>query len=54
MRGFTKFILKDLIQKAEMNPETYSMQSIEDMLFGFSCPLNKDVETFLKRKAIPF
>lgn len=54
MRGFTKFILKDLIQKAEMNPETYSMQSIEDMLSGFSCPLNKDVETFLKRKAIPF
>lgn len=54
MKGFTKFILKDLLPKAEMNPETHSMQDVEELFSGFSCPLNKDVELFLKKKAIPF
>ncbi|MCI6158173.1 MAG: N-acetyltransferase [Selenomonadaceae bacterium] len=45
--GLTKINLRDLL-------ETTPMEKIESMLSDFSCPLNKDVESFLRTKAIIF
>ena len=54
MHGYNKFILKEMIQQAALYPEDDFMVNIENILSGFSCPLNRDVESFLKEKAIPF
>lgn len=54
MKGYSRVILGNLIKKAENNPEVFSLQELQNILSGFSCPFNNDVELFLKEKAIPF
>ena len=47
MTGYTQINLKRLFGIIDE-------KTILDILSGFSCPLNEDVETFLSRSAIPF
>lgn len=47
MAGFTIIPLDDFLQE-------YGEDKVKLILSNFSCPLNKDVETFLKVKAIVF
>ena len=47
MSGYKKILLSDMIEQlGEIETKT--------ILSDFSCPLNKDVETFLRTKAIEF
>ena len=39
--------LKDLIDK-------FGKQTASDVLSKFSCPLNKDVEEFMRQRAVPY
>lgn len=54
MNGFIKIILKDLIEQAKENPETITFSEVEDIVSGFYCPFNNDVQLFLREKAIIF
>lgn len=54
MNGFIKIILKDLIEQAKENPETITFGEVEDIVSGFYCPFNNDVQLFLREKAIIF
>ena len=47
MTGFKIVNLKILIEEIGEEP-------VKELLSNFSCPLNKDVEIFLKQKAIEF
>ncbi len=47
MIGYTKINLRDML-------ETMDAAEIKDILADFYCPQNKDVEEFLKNKAVEF
>lgn len=47
MTGYTQVNLKRLLGIIDE-------KAILDILSGFSCPLNEDVESFLTHSAIPF
>ncbi len=54
MKGFATVILKDLIRVTEEKPEMLSEKELDNILSGFYCPFNNDVEYFLQHKAISF
>jgi len=47
MTGYIQVNLKDMINNL-------GEDKVKDILSNFSCPLNKDVELFLKHKSIEF
>ncbi len=54
MEGYRRIGLKQLIRLTEETPESMSLEKLRDILSGFSCPFNNDVEDFLHAKAIEF
>ncbi len=54
MEGYRRIGLKQLMQLTEEAPESMSLENLKDMLSGFYCPYNNDVEDFLHAKAIEF
>ena len=54
MKGYTRIILGDLLHEAEEGEGTFSMEDLNRILAGYTCPYNNDVEIFLKDKAVAF
>lgn len=54
MEGYRRIGLNQLLRLTEEAPESMSFEKLKDLLSGFYCPFQNDVEDFLHSKAIEF